>query len=73
MTIRTIPIKGGTRYFIEDHYQRATICYFDDLETAGLVLRYLKGSVMRSGDQERALQAMRDYDTRKGAKDADPE
>ena len=77
MIISTVQLDGKPRYYIQEPTGGATpntLCFFDSLATAGIVMRYLKGSTMRTSDQEIALQAMQDYDAkygqRKGKKDA---
>ena len=70
MTVRTVPLKdGGVRYLVQedrDFGKVDTVAYFDnDFQKAGIVLRYLKGSVMCTSDQKAALRAMQEYDQRK--------
>ena len=65
MTIETIYTAAHKpRYFIKSA-DGAHIAQFDSLETAGLVLRYLKGAPMTKGDCVRAVEEMQAYDRRK--------
>lgn len=61
MTINTVYIHDGTRYFIKNA-GGGDICYFDSLETAGIVLRYLTGADMPPEDCAHAVEAMRGFD-----------
>ena len=67
--ISAIQIKTGfTRYYLKepDGTERAAIvAWYDSLEEAALVLRYLKGAWMSSEDQKAALRLIRKWDTRK--------
>lgn len=53
-----------TRYFIENE-SRETVAYFDSLDEAGVVLRYLSGAPMLERDAEAARAAMQSFDKRK--------
>ncbi|MBE5768011.1 MAG: hypothetical protein E7333_00260 [Clostridiales bacterium] len=55
------------RYFIINDCGE-TVAYFDCFCTAGLVLRYLNGAEMSDEDTDFAWNAMRAFDSRKGAK-----
>ena len=64
MTIRTCTVGTGmnthTRYFIKDG--DCEICYFDDLKTAGIVSRFLKGSRLDTTDYAAAKEALEEWD-----------
>lgn len=64
MTINTCNVGSGmnahTRYFI--HEGDSEICYFDDLKTAGIVSRFLKGSRLDKTDYEAARAALEEWD-----------
>lgn len=64
MTIKSCPVGRGlnahTRYFIKDG--DSEICYFDNLKTAGIVSRFLKGSHMDKTDYEAARIALEEWD-----------
>ena len=67
MFIRSFRISGGNRYSIletEDGVNKNTIAWFDSLEDAGLVLRYLKGAWMPKEDQITALRLIHEWDAR---------
>lgn len=66
MTLRTYNPgrKKPTRYFIENE-DGSTVVWFDSLDTAGTVLRYLKGAPMQKEDAEAARAAMQAWDARK--------
>ena len=51
------------RYFIEDE-NRKSVAYFDDLDTAAIVLRYLKGARLQAWEIEAAHRAMISFDAR---------
>lgn len=51
MIIRTEPTGSGTRYFVQS-VTGSVIAWFDSLDTAGTVLRYLKGAPMPAADAE---------------------
>lgn len=65
MTIKTgtvgIGMDAHTRYFIKDG--DSDICWFDDLKTAGIVSRFLKGSHMDRADYAAARDALEEWDT----------
>ena len=69
MLIKTASGEGGPRYLIQEHAgaDSYTLAAFDTLEIAGVVLRYLKGSVRRAVEQETAVNALREYDRRSAA------
>ena len=50
------------RYFIDNG--GATLCYFDDLLTAAIVLRFLRGNVLSREEIIIACEAMRAFDER---------
>ena len=64
MTIKSCPVGTGmnahTRYFIKDG--DSDICWFDDLKTAGIVSRFLKGSHMDRTDYAAARDALEEWD-----------
>lgn len=66
MTIEKItPGRGKPeRYFIKNE-AGTTLAWFDSLDTAGTVLRYLKGAPMPAADAEQAHAAMIAFDARK--------
>ena len=72
MNISFSPIKGGARYFImtDDGH---SICYFDSLAKAGLVMRYLQGADMPPDDCARAVDIMRLFDKDAAARAAERE
>ena len=49
------------RYFIKGEGDM-DICWFDDLLTAALVLRFLRGATLRSEDFDAAESALRTFD-----------
>jgi phosphosulfolactate phosphohydrolase-like enzyme len=59
------------RYYVVDN-DGSDVAWFDDLETAGSVLRYLKGTAMGRDEAEAARAAMRAFDQRQ-VKDDDTE
>lgn len=61
MTINTVILNHRTRYFIKNA-GGGDICYFDTMETAGIVLRYLQGAEMPPEDSARAVEAMKEFD-----------
>lgn len=64
MTIKTCSVGTGmnahTRYFI--HEGDSEICYFDDLKTAGIISRFLKGSRLDKADYDAAKAALEEWD-----------
>ena len=72
MNISFSPIKDGARYFImtDDGH---SICYFDSLAKAGLVMRYLQGADMPPDDCARAVDIMRLFDKDAAARAAERE
>ena len=53
--------KGASpRYFLKEG--EGTVAFFDDLETAGIVCRFLKGSHLDKPDYIRAMDAIREWD-----------
>lgn len=68
MIIRTEPTGSGTRYFVQS-VTGSVIAWFDSLDTAGTVLRYLKGAPMPAADAEQAHAAMIAFDARKEGED----
>lgn len=68
MIIRKITVGSGSdkhfRYFLQDGSY--DLAYFDDLTTAGIVARFLKGSHLGKEEYSDALAAMRDWDERNG-------
>lgn len=65
MFIKAIYTKGTQRrYFIceKNGVNETDIAWFDDLEKAALVMRYMKGSTMRPQDQEEAILLLRRFD-----------
>ena len=64
MTIKTCPVGSGlnahTRYIIKDG--DSDICWFDDLKTAGIVARFLKGSRLDNADYAEAKAALDEWD-----------
>jgi hypothetical protein len=52
------------RYFIENEGGE-TVAFFDSLDVAGVVLRYLSGAPMHKKDAEAARAAMQAFDKRK--------
>lgn len=66
MTIK--PVNTGahgrkTRYFIENEGGEA-VAFFDSLDVAGVVLRYLSGAPLSDEDAAAALAAMHAFDMR---------
>lgn len=61
MNISTMPLNGGTRYFIMNDEGR-NIAYFDSLAKAGLVMRYLQGANMPPDDCAHAIDIMGIFD-----------
>ncbi len=53
-----------TRYFIENEGGE-TVAFFDSLDVAGVVLRYLNGATLSDDDASAALAAMHAFDGRK--------
>ena len=66
MTIEKITPGGGKpeRYFIRNE-AGTTLAWFDRLDVAACVLRYLKGAPMPTADAEQAHAAMQAFDSRK--------
>lgn len=53
--------KGASpRYFLVEG--EGTVAFYDDLETAGIVCRFLKGSHLDKPDYMRAIEAIRSWD-----------
>lgn len=71
MIMQKISSREGCAYTIQEQSgldDPVTLAEFSTFKAAGLVMRYLKGSVMRSGDQAAALELMQDYDARQRAR-----
>ena len=49
------------RYYIRDD-KGGCIAYFDSLEIAGAVMRYLKGAPMAKADNAKAVEALQNFD-----------
>ena len=64
MIIRKITVGSGSdkhfRYFLQDGSY--DLAYFDDLTTAGIVARFLKGSHLGKEEYSVALGAMQEWD-----------
>lgn len=64
MIIHKIEVGSGSnrhfRYFIKDG--ASDLCWFDDLTTAGIVARFLKGSHLGKEEYSVALGAMQEWD-----------
>lgn len=72
MTMYYTYLKGNhRRYFIETDAGKP-VAWFDDLDTAAIVLRYLKGAYLNREETERAHLAMMNFDRKEG-KDHDTE
>ena len=63
-TMRAIDLRDKRRYFIESRAKRSIIAWFDSLEIAGLVLRFLNGTNLKQNDSDEARAALREYDMR---------
>ena len=65
MTIKALEVGSGlnrhTRYFLKDG--DSEICWFDDLKTAGIVSRFLKGSHMDKQDYAAARDVLEVWDS----------
>ena len=62
MTLYYIDIKSNRRrYYIES--EKGKIAWFDDLDTAAVVLRYLKGDTLTKEEIAQAHRAMKAFDT----------
>ena len=64
MDIKRLTVGSGSkkcRYFINNN-DGETVAYFDDLTTAAVVLRYLKGGSISRESTELALSALRAFD-----------
>ena len=73
MSITVVYIKGKRRYYIRD-VKGSTLAWFDDLETATLALRLLRGNRMTADETARAMAALAQFDGRNrdgGDTDAD--
>ena len=66
MTIKQVSGRKP-RYFIENE-DGGTVAFFDSLDVAGVVLRYLSGAPMHKKDAEAARAAMQAFDKRKRTK-----
>lgn len=65
MTMYYTYLKGNRRrYFIETDAGKP-VAWFDELDTAATVLRYLKGAVLDADEKEKAHAAMIAFDARK--------
>lgn len=65
MTMYYTYLKGNRRrYFIENE-KGQPVAWFDDMDTAATVLRYLKGAVLDADEKEKAHAAMQAFDARK--------
>lgn len=66
MTIDSLLIgtKREKRYYIRDD-KGGCIAYFDSLEIAGAVMRYLKGAPMAKEDNRKAVEALQNFDAQK--------
>lgn len=73
MTMHYTYLKGNKkRYFIETDAGKP-VAWFDDLNTAAIVLRYLKGSFLNQAETDIAHQAMKKFDGKDGnAYDTEP-
>ena len=64
-TMRAVDLRDTKRYFIENRYKRGTVlAWFDSVEIAGLVLRFLNGTNLKPNDSDDARRALRDFDMR---------
>ena len=69
MTMYYIYTKGNKRrYFIETDAGRQ-VAWFDDMDTAAIVLRYLKGSFLNKNETFIAHNAMKEFDGKEVAAD----
>ncbi len=65
MILETIRVNGKHRYCIfETHKGKKTnlIAYYDSLEQAAMVMRYIKGAPMQPKDQQTALRFIFEWD-----------
>lgn len=73
MIIHTIQVGSGAnkhdRYFIQDG--ACDIAYFDDLTTAGIVARFLKGSHLHKEEYDVAIAALKAWDEAHNKKEGD--
>lgn len=66
MTMYYIYLKGNKRrYFIENDAGKS-VAWFDDMDTAAIVLRYLKGANLNEWERNIAHHAMKEFDNGKG-------
>lgn len=69
MTMYYTYLKGNRRrYFIETDAGKP-VAWFDELDTAAVVLRYLTGAPMQPEDMKAARNAMIAFDARKEGED----
>lgn len=62
MTMYYIYLKGNKRrYFIETDAGKP-VAWFDDMDTAAIVLRYLKGVYLNKSETDIAHKAMKEFD-----------
>ena len=72
MTIKSNYYGGEYRYHIQSEADNLeSIAWFNSLETAATVLRYLKGAPMTTEDSVRAVEAMRAFDAERAARAAE--
>ena len=64
MTIKRIGVgaHGRKQRYVIDNDGGATLCYFDDLLTAAIVLRFIRGNVLSREEINIACEAMRTFD-----------
>ena len=70
MNISFSQVKSGTRYYIVND-DGHSVCFFDSLAKAGLVLRFLQGADMPPDDCSRAVDIMRGFDKDAAARAAE--
>ena len=67
MTLEKITVNGKPRYILQEVTKGrsfGTVVYFDNLASAAIVLRYLKGANMPQADQATALRLILEWDGR---------
>lgn len=76
MILEKKTIDNKSRYIIQERCNSGKLCtiaYYESLEQAALVMRYLKGASMQPADQAEALRLIFEWDARESLKPIEAE
>lgn len=76
MVLEKKTINNKSRYIIQERCNSGKLCsiaYYESLEQAALVMRYLKGASMQPADQAEALRLIFEWDVRENLKTEEAE